>query len=595
MNLERNWRRSLSLRLALMLTLALLPLGLIAVDQTVQLQRELKNINSLNMTRLTADFAQRERIAVESAFGAANGLAAAMPALLAAPETCERQLSRVVERSGGQLVFAGFLPPDGVMTCTSSGRRLDFSNEPSVRDMMLNPRHVLRMVPTARSSGLPVISVNVPFTDDDGGLAGYLSVSIPHRGLKEHYDAVIGERPMELLTLNANGSVLSASGSLDNAANRLPADRPVSDLVGSGAQSFSARNKYGQQRVYYVVPVVEGEVYAVGAWENTSRVLSGSSNVKRWWTLPGLFPMAMWVVCLIMVIVAIELQVVRPLRRLALKMRRFGRLRELPEPTPGLAEELSVIEDEFGAMATSLVRDEAVVMNAMHEKDVLLKEVHHRVKNNLQLISSIVNMQARRSRDPGAVRALRDVNQRVNSMATVHRRLYQAEDMGQIMADELLRDVIGPLSKLVPEGAARPEIELQLDPIALYPDQAVPAALLCVEAMTNALKYAAPDAEGRVWISVKLEQNTDNKVTLRIENSIDPQGQERKPDEGEEVFPPPGATLGTQLIQAFASQLEGCVESGQSVDKHVLTLTFMTQEFHPEDEIVTGDNAVRKP
>ncbi len=584
--MTRNWRRSLSLRLAFMLTLALLPLGLIAVDQTVQLQRELKNINSLNMTRLTAEFAQRERMAVEAAFGTANGLIAAMPSLLAAPDICTKELSRVVERSGGQLVFAGFLPPDGVMTCTSSGRRLDFSAEPSVRDMMLNPRRVIEMAPTARSSGIPVIQVNVPFTDDDGALAGYLSVSIPHRGLKEHYDAVIGERPMELLTLNSNGSVLSASGSLESAANRLPADRPVSDLVGSGAQSFVARNKYGQMRVYYVVPVVEGEVYAVGAWENTARVLSGSTNSKRWWTLPGLFPIIMWVVCLVMVIVAIELQVVRPVRRLAFKMRRFGRQRELPEPTPGLAQELSVIDDEFQEMANSLVRDEAGLLNAMHEKDVLLKEVHHRVKNNLQLISSIVNMQARRSRDSGVKRALNDVNQRVNSMATVHRRLYQAEDLGQIRADELLRDVIGPLSKLVPEGATKPEIDLQLDPVSLYPDQAVPMALLCVEAMTNALKYAGPDDSGRAWISVRLEQMEDNRVALRIENSTAPVDEKKQADKDEDVFPPPGMSLGVQLIQAFARQLDGRADSRQSADRFALSLNFKAQDFVTEEEMV---------
>ncbi len=571
----RNWRRSLSLRLAFMLSLALLPLGLIAVDQTVQLQRELKNINSLNMARLTAEFAQRERMAVESAFGAASGLATAMSALIDDPEACSRELNQFVERSGGQFVFAGFLPPGGVMTCTSSGRRLDLSEDPNTRDLMLNPRRMVQMLPVAPSSGIPVVAVNLPFTAQDGTLAGYIRVSIPHRGLKEHYDAVIGDRPMELLTLNANGSILSASGALENAANRLPADRPVSDLVSSGSQWFVARNKYGQERVYSVVPVVQGHVYAVGAWENTSRVLTGSSKVKRWWTLPGLFPMIMWVVCLLMVIIAIELQVVRPVRQLAAKMRRFGRLRELPEPTGALAEELSVIDDEFQVMATSILRDEAGLMDAMHEKDVLLKEVHHRVKNNLQLISSIVNMQARRTRDPGATRALNDVNQRVNSMATVHRRLYQAENLRRIMADELLRDVIGPLTELVPEGATRPEIELSLDPVALYPDQAVPLALLSVEAMTNALKYAGADASGRCWISVLLEQQDDKRVTLRITNST-------APDSPAE--PPKGTELGGQLIKAFASQLEGRVDSRLSHDRFTLTLEFEAQGFDPEGE-----------
>jgi len=566
-----------------MLSIALLPLGLIAVDQTIKLQRELKNINSLNMTRLTAEFAQRERIAVESAFGAASGLATAMPGLLASPEKCTSELSRFVERSGGQLVFAGFLPPSGVMTCNSSGRTIDLSGNPAIRDLMLNPRQSLEMIQAAPLSGIPVIVVDVPFSTEEGDFAGYVRVSIPHRGLKEHYDAVIGDRPMELLTLNASGSVLSASAALDSAPNRLPADRALSDLVGSGPQRFIGRNKYGQERVFSIVPVVDGHVYAVGAWENTSPLVAGASNFARWWNTPGLFPMIMWVVCLLLVIVAIELHVVRPVRLLASKMRNFGRTRELPDPTPSLAEELSIIDDEFQVMATTLLRDEAHLLDAMHEKDVLLKEVHHRVKNNLQLISSIVNMQTRRSRDPGAVRALNDVNQRVNSMATVHRRLYQAEDMGQIMADSLLRDVIGPLSTLVPEGHTRPEIELRLAPVVLYPDQAVPAALLCVEGMTNALKYAEPDASGRCWISVTLEDLGNNRVVLTISNSTRPVDPEAA-DEEDQVPPPGGTELGGQLMQAFARQLEGRLDTVQSETRYTLTLEFETQGFDPESD-----------
>ncbi|MFD2440547.1 histidine kinase dimerization/phosphoacceptor domain -containing protein [Paracoccus kondratievae] len=100
----------------------------------------------------------------------------------------------------------------------------------------------------------------------------------------------------------------------------------------------------------------------------------------------------------------------------------------------------------FHNMARILIRDEEAMEAAVNEKTVLLKEVHHRVKNNLQLIASIINMQIRVIDHDDARRVLRSVQDRVASLATIYRNLYQAEHLDSVHADRLIKDIINQMA-----------------------------------------------------------------------------------------------------------------------------------------------------
>nr|WP_275296970.1 sensor histidine kinase [Jannaschia sp. Os4] len=199
-------------------------------------------------------------------------------------------------------------------------------------------------------------------------------------------------------------------------------------------------------------------------------------------------------------------------------------------------------------MAGSILRDEATLEDNLREKNVLLKEVHHRVKNNLQLISSVVNMEGRRVADAAARAPLGRLQDRIMGLALVHRALYQSDDLHRIDLRRLLRE----LAQQAGQGGAAlgpaPAVEGP-DGIALDPDRAVPLSLLVSEALTNAQRHGAGGA--RIHVSVEA-----GEVRLRIENPVAAEGA------GGADAEPGGARLGSQLIRAFAQQVGGRLETG---------------------------------
>ncbi|SFD03459.1 sensor histidine kinase [Tropicimonas isoalkanivorans] len=554
-------------------------MGLIAVWQTTRLEVNLEEVNALNLIALTGQVAQHERETIDAAFGAATALAAFIPELTDDPTACSDAMKRFKRDSEEQFAFAGFLPVSGQMTCSTVDHTVDLTLLDDFSALMRAERPNIMLEKNGTFSDEPVLVASLPVVADDGGFAGYVSISVPQARFDNPYDQIIGNRKMDLFTVNSAGEILTSSTNLEVATERLPGDRLISDMVDDRSQRFDALNGAGERRVYSVVPIVEGVVYAVGAWSPPYGE-SSARPLRRFLGSPALFPIIMWLASLLLVIMAVEWLVVRHVRVIAGQLRRFARNRELPIPPPegSLPNELEIIEREFSILASRLLRDEAELLDAMHDKDVLLKEVHHRVKNNLQLISSIINMQVRRTKNKATAGALERVNTRVTSMAAVHRRLYQAESLGRVRADELLRDVVTPLTDMGTSGNTRPRVELRLDPVVLYPDQAVPAALLAVEAVTNALKYIGTDESGDCWVRVSLEMLDDDHVRLSIQSSIASDGEKDTADESGSTGAE-GTGLGMQLIRAFARQLESkeIIEEGPYT--YTLSVVFTPAPF----------------
>ncbi|MFC3079011.1 histidine kinase dimerization/phosphoacceptor domain -containing protein [Phenylobacterium terrae] len=131
------------------------------------------------------------------------------------------------------------------------------------------------------------------------------------------------------------------------------------------------------------------------------------------------------------------------------------------------------------------------VEKALEQKTALLHEIDHRVKNNLQLISSLLLLQSRRSDDEGTRAALRRTLERVTAVATVHRRLFQGEAIDRFDFAEFVRDLVSDLTG----AAGRPDLRvlLDLEPVEVGASQAAPLALILSELVTNALRHARPD------------------------------------------------------------------------------------------------------
>lgn len=200
---------------------------------------------------------------------------------------------------------------------------------------------------------------------------------------------------------------------------------------------------------------------------------------------------------------------------------------------------------------TDRKKAEEAMKQSLQEKEILLKEVHHRVKNNLQVISNILNLQSTLLTDPQARAAIRECQHRIKSMALVHEKLYQAGDLARI-------DLAGYLSSLVKSiflehqvNSDRIKLHLQIEPVDLDLNVAVPLGLILNELITNAFIHAFPDErEGNIWVSFR--KRPDGLVELRVK------------DDGV-GFPPDldfkkSESLGLVIINTLVEQIEGQLE-----------------------------------
>jgi PAS domain S-box-containing protein len=164
---------------------------------------------------------------------------------------------------------------------------------------------------------------------------------------------------------------------------------------------------------------------------------------------------------------------------------------------------------------TEQMHTERALAAALLAKETLLKEVHHRVKNNLQIISSLLNMQAELLPDPSQQRAFRESQQRVESMAMIHERLCGHEDLDLIDFQEYVESLTRDLFHAYSVDSDRVRVRLELEPVSLELNQAIPCGLILNELLTNALKYAFPGTNSGE-ILVALSCDADDRVTLSV-------------------------------------------------------------------------------
>ncbi|MFA7382579.1 MAG: PAS domain-containing protein [Desulfurivibrionaceae bacterium] len=195
-------------------------------------------------------------------------------------------------------------------------------------------------------------------------------------------------------------------------------------------------------------------------------------------------------------------------------------------------------------------KTELALRESLAEKVALLKEVHHRVKNNLQIVVSLLNLQAERIVNPEAVAALLDTINRVRSMALLHEVLYRSDNLARINLTAYLGELCLHLQRSFGQALGRVQVEKRVAAISLPLEQAVPCGLLINELVTNALKYGFPDGKtGRVLVEVVLD---DGQITLAVSDNGAglPQG----------FDPFASSTLGLQLVTNLAGQLGGSLE-----------------------------------
>lgn len=551
--------RGLAFRILVFLTLALLPFGLIAVVQTREIVRQAESNTELSLLALTDQAASAERSIFQEAFGAAEALSALAQLYANDTRACSAFLE-AYRRAAGNYSFIGYLPPNGEMRCSSAQRALDFSDVPGLNRELENPRRQISLMPLGPVSQEPVMVLTQPFFTR-AGFAGYMVLSVPQRAVSADMRDVLSELPADLVTFNADGVIVRSDRSAEPTEADLPVGRSLSSLVGLESEVFKGMNAEGQERLYAVVPVVPNVAYAMSIW----RPAELAPGLRQSIGLSMSLPVVMWLTSLVVAIWSLNRQAVRHIRKLGRQMRLFAFNRRVPRTTlgQGVPRELEEMQRAFVRMAESIIRDEAALEDSLRDKNILLKEVHHRVKNNLQLISSIMNMQIRRAQSDDARQVLQRLQDRILSLATVHKNLYQTEDLDRVDAGRLVEEIVGQLLSMGLSASRGADVHQEYASMQMDADDAAPLTLLVSEAVTNALKYLdAPKKGGPPTLHISLERVGASDAKFQIRNSTSGAG-------GSE-----GTGLGTQLISAFARQLGGTVEVGFEAEEHWIMLSF---------------------
>ena len=567
-------RDRLAVRLIILLSVALLPLGAIAVDTTARTVQEARLSADQALVGLTAEAVAGQRALIESTLASATTMAPPALDRIDDPAACGTLLADFVRRSG-VFAAAGVIELDGRMRCVSTGEARDLSDTAAFAALTERPVAMVTAAETGAPSGRPVLVVAQPIRDG-AELQGFMAVSIGLDAVALMGRMGAGREengPRHTLLVNRFGEVLSDGGAPPEA---LPQDRSLAGLIDEGTRVFTETSAGGERATYAVVPLMPGMLYALGVWPAGAGA-AGAANVG---VAALVFPILMWVVSLAVAYFAVYRLVIRHVRRLNRQMRRFA-LGHRDAPPPVLSDapaELREVSATFNKLARILARDEAELEASLAEKTVLLKEVHHRVKNNLQLIASILNLQVRQVRDPAARRVLQSVQDRVLSLATIHRSLYQSDRLAAVRADRLVDEIVRQLLAVGAAPGSRIAVRTQLDPVTLGPDRLVPLSLLLTEAVTNALKYTGRPADGPPWLEIALSAPEGGDVTLSVRNSLG------VPIAGMDAGDA-GTRLGAELIEAFAQQLGGRLAQGEvaeGADRHwALQLTFPAAEPAP--------------
>jgi two-component sensor histidine kinase len=492
-------------------------------------------------------------------------------------EACEATLKKAIDPYPAYAV-AAVLTPEGEALCRSTGNRTksSASGQDWFKQAIATGRAVLSGYTFAQTLNEPILAFGMPVSDAQGK-----AIAVVGLGIRLRWLAASGQEPglppeasVDLLDKTGLPLVISDANS---GSGGLPNEAYLKKVVSGGTLSFDATGHDGVPRYYAVHPIAGGSLY----------ILLGQPT--RTLIAPLQRDLGIQIATLTLVVlgglaaalIGSQLLVTRWIARLTEEARTIT-LGEVPEPHnfSGAPTEIRELNDTLMTMAARIKAREAELSESIAQKQMMLREIHHRVKNNLQTVTSLLNLYARIPRGEAIKQAFADVQTRINTLALVHRHLYESQDLREIDLAAFMSNLV----RLIQDGSGVPtrrvRLKVDIPSITLSGDRAVPLALLTTEILTNAFKHAFPDHRpGNILVQIRAEP--DGKAVLTIA------------DDGVGTTEPETEvstkTMGQNLIGAFTRQLGGTLSTSGPPG------TTLTLEFDlgpkPAEPIKDAENA----
>ncbi|MBL8771622.1 MAG: sensor histidine kinase [Phenylobacterium sp.] len=528
---------TIRVRLIAALAAALLPVLILgALQSAIGFQREGRTLRE-NLGFAAERSAATARARLESAEVLLQTLAPG-----AVGFQCQERLAQVTTRIPGYLNLIRF-DRQGRVVCAAGGVPADpqRAGRAWFRELAGGRNVAFTQEPGLPLAREPAVLAAARATTVDGAFDGAFAAVISLATLQPRTTDPSLPRGAEVGLVEKDGHYISVTDA--GAFPQLPADWRAK-VDATGTLVWYGRDGLGRRRVYSAAPVVGDEVYVV-----LSAQSPGLLSWARLNPLSGiLFPLLTFLFALVAVSAVTGRVVVRwieYLQRIAALYAR-GRLSVRPVQAEQMPPEIRELAETLEDMADAIVGRDASLRDSLAQKDELMREIHHRVKNNLQVISSLLNMQQRALTDPAARSAMSDTRQRITALALIYRALYQGPDLKRVDLRPFLEELTAQLvnGELVHGQTVR--TELSVDTLVIDPDRLAPLALFAVEAITNAQKHAFANRGG----------------VLKLEFTV-------RGEEAELAISDDGAAtdaalatsgVGRTLMNAFARQLRGRAE-----------------------------------
>jgi two-component sensor histidine kinase len=541
------WGRNAALRprLVLIVGIAMLAPGVLAVLQASYSYRA-------NMRALERDLAQTAQLEAAEEVGIISASREILTSLAANPDiqvraaaTCRRSLQRAIAGLD-QYQMAAVVDANGELSCSN----LQVSSTQSVTDRQwfknieAGEQFVISDLIQSRWLETQGIVAAVPLHAEDGSVRGAVALFIGLNWLTRSYGKPNLTDNAAFALLDGRGELITSRATDLSARAGLPDPKLITEKLNADEYTFSARSRDGTWRLYAISPLLEGRIFVVMG----KPLVTAISPIALQFAWGVFTPLLMWGLAVAVVWFGIEHLVVRWITYLDRITSAYaaGRTNVRPERAVAAPEEIKSLGETFTRMADIISAREHELKDSLQQKEVLVREIHHRVKNNLQLVMSLLNLHARRIRDPRAEVAFAEARSRINALATLHRRLYESESLQEVDLRWFLEDLCAELRRGGLSGSRTIELVVDAPSEAIGPELAVPFGLLVTETITNAYKHAFTGlASGRIEVVVQRESEESLLLIVR-DNGI---GFDASMASHEHTG------LGRSLIEAFVRQM----------------------------------------
>ncbi len=399
-----------------------------------------------------------------------------------------------------------------------------------------------------RFSNEVTIVAAVAVRDDAGNFQGSLSLGINLEALDNLSAAQELEPETIAVLLDATGAPVMLPEMIVSIASKLPTKFPPFVPTHGKAQVFEASDAEGVDRLYSLTPIAGDNLYVLYG-RPTSQLFK---EANRDLVMRVLMPMGIWLLAVVTIWIGIERLVIRWISYLGRVAATYakGRYSVVPQRIEAAPDELRSLGEVLSNMA-KLIRDrEADLRQTVRQRNMLIREVHHRVKNNLQIVMSFLNLQTRRMTDPEQLGIFEETKNRITALSLLHQTLCEGKDMEFVNLRSFVMDLCQQMLKMTWRGdTSGVRFKIDIPDMIVRTETATPLTLLLTEAVTNSLKHAFKRRTiGVIEISL-LRDDERTTLTIRDNGGGLPSG------EGVQQ-----GSIGMSLMGGFARQLGGTLE-----------------------------------